>query len=306
MKKFKRRNRKGPAFFYLYFLYFCYYAKVKKLPSAQVKSFQKKVWDFYYASGRHDLAWRPQAKKKLNSYFVVVSELMLQQTQVSRVIPKFKLWMDTFPDWNTLAQAPLSQVLSMWQGLGYARRAKFLHTIAQFVVDTKTRSLPKTIEELEMLSGIGRYTARAIATFAYNQSHALIETNIRTVYIHHFFKTESNVLDQSILFAVEQTLDRKNPREWMYALMDYGSYLKSQGLSHNIRSAHNTKQKPFLGSVREVRGAILKILSIQESFTVKDVKNLEKKFGSERVKKAIAGLVKDNLIVKKKNTYCIC
>lgn len=278
---------------------------MKKISSAQVSNFQKKVWDFYRASGRHDLPWRPQGKKKLNSYFVTVSELMLQQTQVSRVIPKFKLWVDTFPDWNSLAQAPLSRVLAMWQGLGYARRAKFLHTIAQSVLKTKTKSLPKTIEELEKLPGIGHYTARAIATFAYTQSYALVETNIRTVYIHHFFKTERDVLDQNILFVVEQTLNTKNSREWMYALMDYGSYLKSQGVSHNIRSAHNIQQKPFLGSVREVRGAILKILSTQERIHIKDVKNIEKKYGSERVEKALTGLVKDGLINKNKNTYTI-
>ena len=163
---------------------------MKKISSAQVSNFQKKVWDFYRASGRHDLPWRPQGKKKLNSYFVAVSELMLQQTQVSRVIPKFKLWVDTFPDWNSLAQAPLSRVLAMWQGLGYARRAKFLHTIAQSVLKTKTKSLPKTIKELETLPGIGYYTARAIDICIYSITRSSRDKHSYGLYTSFFQNRE--------------------------------------------------------------------------------------------------------------------
>lgn len=274
----------------------------------QVKSFQKKVWDFYHTHGRHDLPWRPpqlklDKKSRVDPYPIVVSEIMLQQTQVSRVIPKFALWMKTFPTFKKLAESRLSQVLTVWQGLGYARRGKYLHQIAHAVDSQK--KFPDTIERIEALPGIGHYTARAISTFVYNEPHALIETNIRTVYIHYFFKDAADISDQDILHVVEQTLDKKSPREWMYALMDYGAHLKSQGISYNTRSKTYTKQKPLKGSVREVRGQILKLLSNKKEFTKQDIRAFEKKYSKERTQNALTSLEKDELIVKYKNWFVI-
>jgi A/G-specific adenine glycosylase len=276
---------------------------VKKLSENQVRAFQKIVMDFYRVHGRHDLPWRPQGKAPLNPYYVVVSELMLQQTQVVRVIPKFTLFIELFPNWEALARAPLSEILTVWQGLGYARRAKFLQAIAFNVVNIYKGELPKRIAELEQLPGIGAYTARAIATFAYNHSCALIETNIRTVYTHHFFSHTHTIHDTDIHACVEQTLFVNKPREWMYALMDYGSHLKSQGISYNARSKHYVKQKPLAGSVREVRGYILKLLTEKKYCTATDIQKIESIFDTKRVCAALEGLVKDSLIVLKKNWY---
>ncbi len=279
---------------------------MKKLPSVQVKNFQKKIWSFYCAQGRHNLPWRPPALKLkkgiLDMYPIMVSEIMLQQTQVSRVLPKFKEWMRHFSSFKTLASASRKDVLSLWQGLGYTRRAKFLHEAAQKIVKDGT---PKTTVELENLPGIGHYTARAIATFAWNESHVFVETNIRTVYIDHFFIKKETVNDVEILHQVEQTLDKKNPREWMYALMDYGSYLKSQSKGHNAKAKSFTRQSKFKGSVREVRGAIMKILTKKETFTLRDKKGFKKKFDDKRVEEALTGLMKDGLIQQQKDKYKI-
>ena len=285
-------------------VFFCYYTKVKKLSSAQVKSFQKKVWNFHIAYGRHNLPWRPpqlkEKKGKIDMYLIMVSEIMLQQTQVSRVLSKFESWMKKFPSIEALAHASRKEVLILWQGLGYTRRAKFLHEAAQSILKN---GVPKTVQELEDLPGIGHYTARAIATFAWNESHAFVETNIRTVYINLFFKNKESVVDGDILSLVEQTIDQNIPREWMYALMDYGSYLKSQGKAHNGRAKSFIRQSKFKGSVREVRGAIIKFLTEKEALTSSDKKEFEKRFDVERMAQALNGLFKDNLIQKTRNGY---
>jgi A/G-specific adenine glycosylase len=279
---------------------------VKKVSSARVKSFREKVWGFYRAQGRHNLPWRPPSlqirKGVLDVYPVMVSEIMLQQTQVSRVLPKFQEWMKQFPNLKTLAEASRKDVLSLWQGLGYTRRAKFLHEAAQEIIKNR---LPKTVAGLESLPGIGHYTARAIATFAWDESYAFVETNIRTVYINHFFKNKEMVTDTEILEVAEQTLDTKYPREWMYALMDYGSYLKSQGKAHNGKANGFTRQSKFKGSVREVRGAIMKFFTQKENLTLRDKKEFEKQFDEKRVVEALQGLVKDGLIQQQRGGYKI-
>lgn len=287
-------------------MFFCYYTKVKKLSSLQVKSFRDKVWDFYSTQGRHGLPWRPPRLKvkngKIDMYSIMVSEIMLQQTQVSRVLPKFETWMKKFPNIKALAEASRKDVLVLWQGLGYTRRAKFLHEAAQSILKN---GVPTTIQELENLPGIGHYTARAIATFAWNESYSFVETNIRTVYINHFFKNKEIVADRDILSLVEQTLDTDKPREWMYALMDYGSYLKSEGKAHNGRAKSFTRQSKFKGSVREVRGAIMKFFTEKEILTSYDQKEFERRFDSGHVMQAFNGLTKDGLIRKREDNYII-
>lgn len=279
---------------------------MKKLSSLQVKSFRDKVWDFYTRQGRHGLPWRPPRLKvkngKIDMYSIMVSEIMLQQTQVSRVLPKFEAWMKKFPNIKALAEASRKDVLVLWQGLGYTRRAKFLHEAAQSILKNGVLT---TIQELENLPGIGHYTARAIATFAWNESYSFVETNIRTVYINHFFKNKEIVADRDILSLVEQTLDTDKPREWMYALMDYGSYLKSQGKAHNARAKSFTQQSKFKGSVREVRGAIMRLFTEKEVLTSRDQKEFEKKFDMGRTAQALSGLAKDGLIRKREDNYII-
>ncbi len=222
-----------------------------------MQKFQKKVLDFYAKQGRHNLPWRAT----IDPYAILVSEIMLQQTQVDRVVPKYTAFLKQFPNVSALAKAPLSDVIIAWSGLGYNRRAQYLKKAAEAVVEMYGGVFPQTIEGLQKLPGVGPYTAGAVSAFAYNQPVVCIETNIRRVFIHEFFPDAVKVFDAEILPLIEKNIYRKNPRQWYWALMDYGSYLKTQIPNPNQRSVQYAKQSVFKGSVREVRGAVLRLCS---------------------------------------------
>lgn len=197
------------------------------------------------------MPWRDQP----TLYYVLVSELMLQQTQVARVLAKFTEFTTEFPDIESLAAAELTEVLRVWQGLGYNRRAQYLYRAAQAI----TAGAPvTTLDDLVELPGIGVNTAGAIMNYAYQAPTPFIETNIRTVYLNHFFMDQTAVADRDILPIVERTMDRANPRQWFWALMDYGGELKAQGKGKLSASRHYTKQSQFTGSLRQMRGEILR------------------------------------------------
>ncbi len=219
-----------------------------------IPSFRKIVWAHFKKYGRHDLPWR----KTHDPYKILVSEVMLQQTQVERVIPFYKNFLKRFPTAKKLAQAPLSAVLKSWQGLGYNRRAKMLQAAAKELAVKRI----KTVSEWEMLPGVGSYTARAVAAFSSNTNAVFIETNIRTVIIHHFFPKKKKVSDAAIEKILARALPKGKSRAWYSALMDYGASLKRSGISHNARSKTHAKQSKFSGSLREARGAILRKLSL--------------------------------------------
>jgi A/G-specific adenine glycosylase len=231
--------------------------------AGKVESFQQVVWDYYRHAGRHDLPWRqPEPGGQFDPYKIAVSEIMLQQTQVSRVVPKFETFTSLFPDVQTLAKAPLSSVLLAWSGLGYNRRAKFLWQAAVQVADEYNGQFPKNKEELVTLPGIGANTAGAILVYAFNRPEVFIETNIRTVFIHHFFKDRAGAIPDKELFGlVERTLPKQDPRLWYWALMDYGTYLKQTIGNVTRRSAHYSKQSRFEGSKRQIRGQVLRLLA---------------------------------------------
>lgn len=215
--------------------------------------FQKIVWDYYRKYGR-DLAWR----QTTDAYRITVSEIMLQQTQVERVIPYYERFIKKFPTFRALGRAPVSQVLLAWQGLGYNRRALNLQKLAQIVTEKYKGKLPDTVEELDALPGIGKGTAGSLSAFVFNKPVTFIETNIRRVFIHHFFADKKVVHDEDILKLVKKTIDKKNAREWYYALMDYGSHLGKKIENPNRKSAHYAKQSKFEGSDRQLRGELLR------------------------------------------------
>jgi A/G-specific adenine glycosylase len=262
----------------------------------QNKAFKKTVLDFYKKNGRGYLPWR----KNKNAYRVLVSEIMLQQTQVDRVIPKYNSFLKKFPSVRVLAKAPLSSVLREWQGLGYNRRAKMLHQAAKVIAKKYKGVVPSAYDELLGLPGVGPYTACAVRVFAFNQAEALIETNVRSVYLHHFFPKKEKVADTDILPLLEETLDVRNPRVWYSALMDYGSYLKSVTENPSRRSVHHTVQKPFKGSDREIRGVILKELS-QKSRKREEFNELG--FPKERVATQLAALIAEGFISYTRGRY---
>ena len=246
--------------------------------------FQETVWE-YYRHNRRDMPWRDDH----SLYAVLVSEVMLQQTQVARVLTKYAEFMERFPTMSDLAAAPLGDVIVTWQGLGYNRRAKYLHESARYII---RHGEPTTMQELETLPGIGRNTAGAIMAYVYDEPTVFIETNIRTVYIHHFFHDSAVVSDKDIARLVEATIDAEHPREWYYALMDYGSHLKKTS-SHLSQSKHYKKQSPLEGSVRQMRGNIIDFLRLSPS----TLAQIEQQFAhDDRYDVACRSLVSDGLV----------
>lgn len=274
----------------------------KKIADKAIQAFQEQVYHHYETAGRHTLLWRHTN----DPYHILVSEIMLQQTQVDRVIPKYEAFLKKFPTPEALAHAPLSVVLTLWVGLGYNRRARYLHEAAKAVV--KRGAFPRTLEDLQALPGVGSYTAAAVAAFAYNEPVVLIETNLRTVYLHHFYKNiEGTVTDRELLTVIASTLDHTKPRVWYYALMDYGSYLKRKIGNHRDKSASYKKQSAFKGSKRQIRGYIIRSVSSAKkgvavtSFLKQATFPLEREVLLEQLE----ALTKEGMIVKTKGGYTL-
>ena len=235
-----------------------------------------------------DMPWRQDTRP----YYILVSELMLQQTQVDRVIPKFQAFIATFPNEIVLAAASLADVLVLWQGLGYNRRAKYLHDAAKKIVEAG--EFPQSEPDLLALPGVGQNTAGALQVYAYNQPAIFVETNIRTVYFHHFFAHGNPVEDSEIRNLLAVTIDREHPREFYWALMDYGSWLKRNGAGRITQSKHYVKQSALAGSVREVRGKIVAYL-VAHGDTEKSALRVAMP-QDERFLVAYIGLQKDGII----------
>lgn len=280
-----------------------------KLSAKEIKDFQKTVWNYYKTSARHNLPWR----KNINPYYIWVSEVMLQQTQVDRVRGFFDTWINHFPTVNDLAHASQIDILRLWKGLGYNSRALRMKKCAQEIIQFHQGNFPKSQDELQKLPGIGPYTAGAICAFAYNQPVVIIETNIRRVFIHHFFADKADIHDTDILKLVEKTLDQKNSREWYWALMDYGAFLgrtlniKGKKYNPNVQSKHYTKQSTFKGSDREIRSMILKVLLehnnfISKSELVKEIRNFSS--DQERITSIMNRMKKDGFFeIDEKGIY---
>lgn len=255
----------------------------------QLMEFQKIVWKYYKKNGRK-LPWRsPVLKlrkdKSLDLYKILVSEIMLQQTQVNRVIPKYKEFLKQFPTMCKLACAKRTDVLRAWRGLGYNRRALWLHRASQSLVKYPS-SHKVTKDELNSLKGIGPNTATSICVFAYDVSAVFIETNIRTVFLKYFFQHKKNVSDTDILKVVKKTLPKKNIREWYWALMDVGSYIKKvEGNINRTQSKHYTRQSRFEGSKRQLRGRVLKEM-LEKDFSPQN--KAERKIYEELVREGFA------------------
>ena len=260
--------------------------------------FQAAVWGCYRQHGR-DLPWRrPEPDGSFDPYKILLSEIMLQQTQVSRVIPKFQAFLARFPSFAALASAPLSEVLVAWSGLGYNRRAKFLWQAAQQIMQSHGGRLPTTSAELTRLPGIGANTAGAVLAYAFNKPVVFIETNIRTVFIHHFFADKQGISDREILDLVARTLP-DDARTWYWALMDYGSHLKQTVGNLNKLSKHYVKQSAFQGSRRQIRGQVLRLLGEKP----RSPGSLQQAISDERLPDVLKALLDEGLIEKTASTY---
>jgi len=270
-----------------------------KPPSdAEIAAFKKQVLTFYRQHGRHDMLWRHTD----DPYKILVSEIMLQQTQVERVAVKFPEFIAAFPDFESLARAPQSAVVSAWQGMGYNRRAIALKRCAEKVFNEYGGMLPHDPTVLATFPGIGPATASSICAFAFNIPVVFIETNIRRVFIHSFFPDQNSVDDRAILPLVARTVDKENPREWYWALMDYGTALKKTVQNPNRKSTSYARQSPFEGSDRRIRGLILKLLANGERIPVKDIVATVKE-DPERICRILAVLEKEEFLQKTPEGY---
>ncbi len=264
-----------------------------------VADFREAVLSHFAQSGR-SFPWR----ETRDPWLILVSEFMLQQTQTERVVPYFLRWSKLWPDTASLASAPLDEVIREWSGLGYNRRARFLQACAKISVEQYSGLFPEDPEELDALPGVGPYTARAVATFAFGHSEIFLETNIRAAILHFFFPDQQKVADSDLLPYIEASLDHSDPRRWYWALMDYGSALKRITVNPTRRSAVYTRQSRFEGSVRQARGAALRSLASQGPAVLAV---LSKRTGLEpdRLFPALSALAADGLVCETTGLYFI-
>lgn len=266
-----------------------------------VAEFQSMILDFYRQEGR-SFPWR----ETRDPYAILVSELMLQQTQTERVVPKYLAWLEAFPTAADLAAAPFPQVLAAWSGLGYNRRAGYLQSACRQVVQELGGVFPSTAKELQRLKGVGAYTAGAVAAFAFNRPEVFIETNIRSVYLFLFYPDQEKVSDAQLMPLIQATLYRSDPRLWYYALMDYGAALKKSTANPNRQSRHYSRQSRFEGSLRQARGAIVRQLSLGGN-RPQALEDLAVGAGIDlyRMQGAAESLVSEGMIMQRGNLYCI-
>lgn len=243
----------------------------------------------FYINNKRDLLWR----EVINPYYVLVSEYMLQQTQVNRVIDYFNNFISIFPTFEVLALADQSEVLKMWIGLGYNRRAIFLHQAVKEIYFGLQQVIPQDIKRLKMIKGIGEYTAAALLTYVYNMPTVFVETNVRTVFFIIFqeFFQKNNKDDKEIKNIIEKIIDRQNPRIWYYALMDLGTQFKKIYKNKDIHKSNTyKKQSLFKNSNRELRGKILKILTYEKKIFFSDLCLL---INDTRIEKCLEQLKKE-------------
>lgn len=262
-----------------------------QLSPEAIKTFQQYILN-WFAANKRDLPWR----RTRDPYSILISEVMLQQTQVSRVLPKYQLWLERFPTLTALAQASSHAVLSMWSGLGYNRRALYLQKAANEIVERYDGVFPGDEAELRKLPGIGVYTARAVLCFAFDRQIAVVDTNVRRVILTQFQMSngKSQISHKEVQAIADTVLPVGKAYEWNQALMDYASaMLKKEKIPIK-------KQSRFKDSDRYYRGQIIKLLIAQGQVAREELFHSVKKESGctpERFEKILEGLVKDELII---------
>lgn len=220
----------------------------------RLEEFKQTVWEQGRALYR-DLPWR----NTYDPYAILLSEVMLQQTQVARVLGRWEEWLDVFPTVEALASAPLPPVLELWQGMGYNRRALNLKRCAEELVANYDGVVPSDKKSLLALPGIGPSTSAGVRIFAFRQPDMYLETNVRTVFIHELFPDREGVPDKELKELVELTCPQdESVRDWYYALLDYGAQLKKTVPNPSRKSAQYKRQSKFEGSHRQKRAYLLR------------------------------------------------
>ncbi|MBI4829419.1 MAG: A/G-specific adenine glycosylase [Nitrospinae bacterium] len=266
-----------------------------------ISAFRRAVWRHFRAHGR-DLPWR----RKVTAYRVFVSEVMLQQTQVARVAEFFPVFIKRFPTFAALAASSPREALETWRGLGYNRRALWLRAAAQKIVGEHGGRLPRDEVPLRRLPGIGAATAASLAAFAFNRPTVFLETNIRAALIHHFFPSGAKVTERDLLNAAAMTLDRRRPRLWYSALMDYGSWIKRAHSNPSRRAGVHRPQPRFKGSPREARGAVVRaLLAAGKPVGAAQIIRAASGVGPKRLRAALDALVAEGMLRRRGGKYSV-
>jgi A/G-specific adenine glycosylase len=260
----------------------------------------KQIIYSHYEKNTRKFPWR----ENTSPWGVMVSEFMLQQTQVQRVVPFWERWMKHWPKVEDMAKASMKETLREWNGLGYNRRGYFLKKSAEIIARDFDGRVPGVPLSLLHLPGIGPYMAGAIPCFAYNYPAVFIETNIRSTLIHFFFPERTDVKDNELNPILNAVLDRKNPRKWYYALMDYGAMLKKNTENPGRRSAHYVRQSPFNGSFRQLRGKVLKALVSMGPSKAEEI-GMISKIDGEELYKVLGILEKEAMVCETGGIYSI-
>ncbi len=260
---------------------------------SKIKTFQTKIFDWWNTNKR-EFPWR----ETTDPYFVLLSEVMLQQTQATRSIEKFKQFVESFPTIDSLAEAQKSEVLKQWSGLGYNRRALWLQEAAKQIIELG--DFPKFPEALQALKGIGPYTGRAILIFAFNYDLSTVDTNIRRILIAEGFASETNTEKElyDIAFKIQP---KGRSRDWYSALMDYGATVLTAAKT-GIKPV--TSQSKYKNSKRFFRGKIVKLLTIREKATKNRISK-ECKIPIVEIDTILEKLVSDGLIKKERKSYSL-
>ena len=261
-----------------------------KLDNARVYRFRKYIFS-WWRTHRRDLPWRHTN----DPYKIFVSEVMLQQTQVSRVVPKYREFLNRFPSLAALAQATPAQVLRAWKGMGYNRRALYLQKAAKVIVEEHQGNFPISEQELIVLPGLGKYTARAILVFAYHQEVQLVDTNTRQIITHFFFKDQPQK-ESAVEEVARQLVPPGKSWEWHQALMDYNAIAMSKFKTQMLKVKKKTI--PFRESNRFFRGRIIDRLREGDILESKLIRELEKKYAKPAVflRSIVESLIRDGLI----------
>ena len=269
---------------------------MSEFDAQKIEDFRSRVWQ-EGAKRYRSLPWRHIT----DAYAVLVSEIMLQQTQVKRVLRYWQRFMERFPTVDALASAETGAVLESWQGLGYNRRALMLKRCAETCSRDFAGTLPHDYEELIALPGIGPATAAGVRAFAWNEPGVYLETNVRSVFLYEWFADEIEpVRDSRLVPLVEATCPTDRPRDWYYALLDYGAYLKSVMPNPSRKSAHHARQSTFEGSRRQKRAEIVRLVLEDPGIAFEDIleclNDIESGAGRDAVSADLARSIIDDLV----------
>ncbi len=266
---------------------------MSRITKRRIAQFQKKILSFY-AEKKRDLPWR----RTTDPYAILLSEIMLQQTQVDRVVAYYKRWLEKWPTIRDLAGASRAEVFREWLGLGYNNRAKNLHEAAKIISEKYKGNVLAALEHYGELPGIGPYTAAAVHIFSANKGLITVDTNIRRILIHEF-RLDEKIADRELREIAGKCLPPGKSRDWHNALMDYGAMFLT---SRKTGIRPKTRQLQFEGSDRQVRSRILRHLLNGKDCSLGELRKIAG-CDAKQLRRIVEGMAKDGIIGQRNGNY---